>query len=262
MPSPFPGMDPYLERPSLWPDVHHRLLSCMSDVLAPILRPAYFVQIEERVYLMDESDPAWPVIIPDLVIVPTSEYRAYSPPDSESATALLTQPAPAVLVLDEEIRETRLSIIDVGSQKIVTVIELLSPTNKVPGSEGMHSFAEKRKDVLHSDAHWIEIDLLRGGARIPIDGNFANSDYRVHVSRVHERPKSWVWPIALPQRLPRIPIPLRPEHPEAELDLQAVLNLAYDRAGYDLVVKYDRDPTPPLTDSQRAWAKAILTKAD
>jgi hypothetical protein len=252
-------MDPYIERPSRWTGVHHRFLGCMSDLLAPILRPAYFVQIEERVYLMDESDPAWPVIIPDLAIVPSEEYLAYSPPVSElSATALVSRPVAAVVPLDDEIHEARLSILDIDSNKIVTVIELLSPTNKVPGSEGMHSFAEKRKDVLHSDAHWIEIDLLRGGARIPIDGNFADSDYRVHLSRVQERPQSWVWPIALQHRLPKIPIPLRPEHPEAELDLQAVLNLAYDRAGYDLILKYTGDPNPPFTEAQRAWAKTIL----
>ena len=114
---------------------------------------------------------------------------------------------------------------------IVTVIEFLSPTNKVPGSEGLTSFAEKRRDVMRSEAHWIEIDLLRGGARIPIDGNYDGSDYRVHLSRMQERPRSWIWQIGLEQPLPKIPIPLRPDHAEAELDLQTVLNLAYERAG-------------------------------
>lgn len=258
MPSPFPGMDPYLEDHTLWPDVHNRFISVMGELLLPALRPAYFVQIEERVYVTDEFDPARKLIIPDLAISETHLGSATDRFTSESGAALMVQPVPVTVVIDEEIHEPRLEIIDVGSRKVVTVIELLSPANKVPGSEGMRSFADKRKSVLLSDAHWIEIDLLRGGGRIPINGNYDASDYRVHLSRTTERPQSWVWQFSLSQRLPKIPIPLRQEHAEAELDLQSVLNLIYERAGYDLILNYLQEPRPPFRESQLAWAAEML----
>ena len=83
-------------------------------------------------------------------------------------------------------------------------------------------------------------------------------EYLVHVSRVEQRPKGLLWPIRLSQRLPVIPIPLRPEDPDASLDLQAVITTAYDRAGYDLSVDYTRDPVPPLTGEWAAWADGLL----
>ncbi len=258
MPSPFPGMDPYLEDPTLWPDVHLRLINAISEFLLPQIRPTYFCRAEERIYVVDEFDSARKVIIPDVSI---SELdRGTLQQTTASPASMLAEPIPVVTLMDDEIHEPYLQIINTASRQVVTVIEVLSPSNKISGSSGMASYKEKRRDVLRSNANWVEIDLLRGGVRIPLNGRFTESDYRMHWSRVNERPRDWVLPVALEQRLPGIPIPVRPEDPEATLDLQAVLNLVYERAGYELVLDYDRDPVPPLTPAQREWAKPILTK--
>ena len=136
MPSPFPGMDPYLEHPGRWPDVHHRLISVASNLLRSQLRPKYYIRIEERVYLSDESDPGRSVIIPDMRIV-TRAARPHQPTGSSELIAVATvEPVEATTLFEEEIREARLEVIDRELRTMVTVIEVLSPTNKVPNSRG------------------------------------------------------------------------------------------------------------------------------
>lgn len=257
MPSPFPGMDPYLESPSLWPDVHDTFITVIRELLAPGLRPSYFCQIEERVYVVDDYDPVRDVIIPDVVI---SQVHPGQPGSAAApASTAVAEPILVMNFIDEEIHEPLLQIIDAQSREVVTVIEVLSPTNKIPRSNGMASYRKKREEVLQSTANWVEIDLLRAGRRARLRGRFRESDYRMHWSRAKERPKEWVLPVSMAQPLPKIPIPLRPKHPEAELDLQAVLNLVYDRAGYDLILDYRRDPPePPLTDAQRQLVQEVL----
>jgi hypothetical protein len=138
------------------------------------------------------------------------------------------------------------------------VIELISPTNKVPGSRGQTSYQQKRREVLSSPSHWVEIDLLRGGLSFVLREVLPPCEYTVHVSRVERRPKGKVWPIRLSQRLPLVPIPLRPTDPDAPLDLQQVLSTAYDRAAYELEINYRPDPVPPLAAAEAAWADELL----
>jgi hypothetical protein len=187
MPSPFPGMDPYLEDPGLWPDVHTRIITGMSDFLNEALRPKYLVRIEERIYISDEGDPG----------------RS---------------------LLDEQIRERFLEIADRGRRKVVTVIEVLSPTNKFPGSRGLKSFRRKRKETMNSRSHWVEVDLLRTGVSLGLRKRLPPHEYFVHVSPVDRRPEGFLWPIRLDQRLPPIPIPLGPEDRDIVLDLQTRLS--------------------------------------
>ena len=213
MSSPFPGMDPYLEEPGLWPDVHHAIISEMQAVLNRAVRPAYHVRVEERVYISDE---------------------------------------------DDEIHEARLEVIDRTDRSVVTVIEVLSPANKAPGSRGRASYIEKRREVMTSDSHLVEIDLLRAGTRMPTREPLPPADYLVHVSRNDLRPRGLIWPIMLAQRLPVIPIPLRGNDPEVPLDLQQILHTAYERGAYDLAVDYQRQPVPPLNDEQRQWATELV----
>jgi hypothetical protein len=257
MPSPFPGMDPYLENPRLWPDVHHELISVAREMLNVQLRPKYYVRVEERVYISDETDPGRTVLIPDL--------RVADRPASSGATL----PARAVLeadesvemttLLDDEIHESRMEIIDHASRRVVTVIEIVSPTNKVPGSQGRASYLQKRKEVMTSSSHWVEIDLLRQGAPFTARETLPPCAYLVHVSRVQRRPKARVWPVQLRKRLPVVPVPLRPEDADMMLDLQTVLTTVYDRAAYDLAIDYRGEPVPPLTGSDIEWANEILS---
>jgi hypothetical protein len=143
----------------------------------------------------------------------------------------------------------------------VTVIEILSPANKLPGSRGRELYVQKMREVLNSPSHWVEIDLLRDGERVAVGGEVPEHDYQVFVSRAHPgRRRAWIWPIRLHQRLPVIPVPLREPDPDANLDLQELLTTVYDRAGYDLDVDYTRDPNPPLAAEQAAWARGVLAE--
>jgi hypothetical protein len=254
-------MDPYLEEPGLWPDVHHELMSVAREFLNQQVRPKYHVRIEDRVYISDENDPGRQVIIPDLRIAQSGVKR---PPATLPSTFLneagsaVAEPIELTTLIEDEIHEARLEVIDRQQRTIVTVIELLSPTNKVAGARGRASYLEKRTEVMNSPSHFVEIDLLRGGVPLTARELVPPADYYVHVSRKQRRPKGSVWPILLPQRLPIIPIPLRPEDDDAPLDLQHVLATAYQRAAYDLEVDYGQDPQPPLPETYVAWADELL----
>ena len=262
MPSPFPGMDPYLEEPGLWPDVHHELISTIRELLNRDLRPKYHVRIEERVYLSDDDDPGRPVLIPDLRIAERPGWPGPRPPSRGSATLEWIEPIEAVTLIDDEIHEARLEVVDRSDRRVVTTIEILSPANKVSGARGHRNYMEKRQDVMHSPSHWVEIDLLRRGIS-PITGlrvMLPPHDYSVHVSRAERRPKGLIWPIRLDQRLPAVPIPLRTGDGDAPLDLQIALDVAYERAAYDLEVDYRAEASPPLAGEARAWADRLLSE--
>jgi hypothetical protein len=256
MRSPFPGMDPYLEEPGLWPDVHLGFISEMQATLNRQLRPKYHVRVEERVYVSDENDPGRRVIIPDLRI---AEQLGTSGaiPNQESALAV-AEPVVTTILIEDEIHEARLEIIDRSQQQVVTVIEVVSPTNKVPGSRGRASYQQKRQEVLHSPSHWVEIDLLREGEGAVLREMLPRCHYTVHISRVEERPRARTWPIRLHQALPAIPIPLRAEDGDVLLDLPTVLTNVYDRGAYDMVINYRAEANPPLTGPDAAWADELL----
>jgi hypothetical protein len=252
-------MDPYLEEPGLWPDVHHGLISEMQAALNQKLRPKYHVRVEERVYISDENDPGRQLIVPDLSI---AERERGGPRVAHGTTAAagatVAEPVELTTLIEDEIREARLEIIDREHRLVVTVIEVLSPANKVLGSRGRESYLQKRAEVMNSPSHLVEIDLLREGARMAAREVVPPADYYVHVSQKDRRPKGRVWPILLPQRLPAIPIPLHAEDGDVPLDLQQVLASVYNRAAYDLEVDYQKQPVPPLPDHYREWAVGLL----
>ena len=161
-------------------------------------------------------------------------------------------------VIDEEVHESFLKIVDRESREVVTVVEVLSPSNKHPGSYGLLAYRAKRQGLLMSQSHLVEIDLLRGGKRIEFRNALPVSDYLVHVSRVEERPDGRAWPIRLEEPLPPIPIPLRAPDADVELDVQQVLSAIYDRCAYDLEIDYSRDPDPQLTGETALWADRLL----
>jgi hypothetical protein len=251
-------MDPYLEHPGRWPDVHHRLISIASDLLTAQLRPKYYVRVEERVYLSDQQDPGRTVIIPDMRVVAASgRQRGGSIHAAASAVATI-EPVIATTLFDEEIHEARLEVIDRELRSVVTVIEVLSPTNKCQGSRGQRHYQEKRLEVMRSPSHFVEIDLLRAGTAIEVQQTLPAHEYLVHVSRFEDRPKGKLWPIPLQGPLPQIEIPLRTGDAPAMLDLQKVLTTAYDGGAYDLDIDYCSDPVPPLSTFHAEWAVRLL----
>jgi Protein of unknown function (DUF4058) len=259
MHNPFPGMNPYLENPALWAEVHHRLISAIAISLAPALRPKYRVAIEKRTYL-SEGDRAIDVGIPDVAVmttVRTSEIPSDTPQGNVATIAppiveLLTQPLTVTLPILEEVREGYLEIREVATGRVVTSIELLSPTNKRSGN-GRDTYLSKRQRVLGSLTHLVEIDLLRSGRSMDILTELPNSHYRILVSRVSDRPQAQLYGFNLQQPIPIVPIPLAGSDVEPMLDLQGLLNEVYEQAGFDLTIDYAQMPTPGLSKDDQIW---------
>lgn len=265
MPSPFPGMDPYLEKPGLWRDVHLELISGIRFELNAQIQPKFYARVEERVYVEKGIDPERSRWVPDVIIVPQPERGQdpvrikIGPVESEVGGVAVAEPVTTMTWDEEEVHEAYLVIFERENREAVAVIEVVSPPNKARGGPGRKSFERKRFEVMNSSCHWIEIDLLRGGTPFTsIPATYRPYEYFIHVSRHGQRPEGLVWPIRLSQRLPIIPIPLKSGDDDARLDLQAVLATAYDRARYDLEIDYRQEPNPPLEGEWAAWSDRWL----
>ena len=251
MPSPFPGMNPWLEQDALWHDFHQRLLTAMSDAIATEVAPRYYVALEEHVYIHEPPEPVARFLgRPDLAVVRTGAARV------AASTAVLE--APVYTALPEPldvVRESFIEIRDTENDYLVTVLELLSPSNKNAGYD-RDAYVAKRRQYLLSDVNFIEIDLLRGGPRMPIE-ELPSCDYYVLVKRASERTRAGIWPIRLRDAIPPIPVPLRAPDPDVRLDLQAVLHSVYDHAAYRHRI-YRGIPKPKLVGDDAPWAEAIV----
>jgi len=248
MPNPFPGMNPYLESPDFWPEVHHGLISMLQESLVPQLVPKYRVAIEKRIYEL-KGEQSLLVGIPDVSIVRNPTPRNSS--TSNVAVATRTAPIKVTLPMFEEVREAYLEIRDMASKEVVTVIEVLSPANKRPG-KGREMYEENRDKVFGSRTNLVEIDLLRSYEPLPVFGNDIEGSYRILVSRGDCRPAADLYLFNLPDAIPAFPLPLRSGDVEPIVDLQALLNEVYDRAGYDFTLDYTPDPVPALSEPDAA----------
>ncbi|MEG3903685.1 DUF4058 family protein [Microcoleus sp. B4-C5] len=257
MPNPFPGMNPYLESPEFWPEVHHLLISILQESLVPQLVPKYRVAIEKRIYEI-KGEQSLLVGIPDVSIVRPPTPRNSSASNVAVATRTAT-PLKVGLPMFEEVREGYLEIIDIASKEVVTVIEVLSPANKRPG-QGRTMYEEKRDKVLASRSHLVEIDLLRIYEPLPVLGNDIDGTYRLLVSRADCRPTADLYLFNLPDAIPAFPLPLRGDDAEPMVDLQGLLNTLYDRAGYDFTIDYMAELVPALSESDAVWADALLSE--
>lgn len=251
MPSPFPGMDPYLEHPTLWPGVHNGLVAALQLSLAPQLRPRYYIALEERVYVTELDQRAF-VGRPDLAVVGHTEAESALQPASSAAPALMVH-----VPLPEEVRETYLEVRETGTDYVLTVLEVLSPTNKRPG-RGRRIYEDKRMDVLATRTHLVEIDLIRTGEPMPIMGNGSASAYRILVSRGDRRPNATLYAFGVRQAIPTFPLPLKPEDQEPIVDIGRLLHDLYDRASYDLRLDYTGEPDPSLPAAEATWADQLL----
>ncbi len=247
-------MDPYLEQADAWHSFHESFCPAILEMLVPQIRPKYIAKIDEHVYLHELSAEEGQFFGRGDVTL------HHSPNESSlnrSATTLLPSVLGSVRLTVDEERLSFIRILDRETRDVVTVIELLSPSNK-DSSQDRSQYLGKRERVLESAAHLVELDLLRGGRRPPIDGQ-PDCDYCVMVSRAEMRPRVELWPFRLRDRLPPIPVPLRAPDPDAVLDLQAVLDRVYDAAGYEDYI-YAGQPVPPLTSEEATWAAALLSE--
>jgi hypothetical protein len=269
-------MDPYLEHPALWPNVHHRLISGLSDVLVPLLRPRYFVSVELRVYeaalAANELVGIGDVMVtrePARGLTPMRPQRPDEREQSAVAVAMYADQRTHGAVLEVElpvsveVREHYLEVRVPRTHELVTTIEVLSPSNKQAG-KGRQQYEEKRLAVAETRTNLVEIDLLRGGDPLPVLQRGVPlpreraGDYRVLVSRGGHRHSSDLHVIALREPLPAIPVPLRPEDDAPLVDLGEVLTAAYDRGGLELLLDYRAEPVPPLSAADAAWADDLL----
>jgi hypothetical protein len=255
MANPFPGMNPYLEHPDLWHQVHNRLIVGLADAIAGQVAPDYFVSIEQRIY-QSFADPQSLVGIADVGIQRDRDPQI-DLPRQEGAVGTLTKPQRVQLPVPWDIKERYLEIREAATKALITVIEILSPTNKRAG-EGRSLYEAKRVKVLNSQTNLVEIDLLRAGQPLPLEGA-QRSQYRILVSRAGDRPQADLFAFNLQEPIPDIPIPLRGEMPEPIVSLQALLNETYQRGRLDLLIDYGTDPVPGLDAPDRSWVQTLLT---
>ncbi len=259
MPSPFPGMDPFIESQK-WEDFHARFVTAIGDALVPVVRPKYIVDVERRIYL-ERIDPTEPV---QTWVADAAIYHRFDhlpDPSGGGSVAIANEPSikPKVCTIpySEEHRETFITIRRGSPARVVTVIELLSPTNKRKGTEGRDQYLERIHALLKTSASLVEIDLLRGGER-PAVSNPPPGDYFAMVSKPQPRPLAEVYAWSLADPLPRILIPLSIEDPDVPLDLQAAFNLVYDRAGYDYAINYQQPVAPPLSETEQPMIAKVV----
>jgi hypothetical protein len=249
-------MDPWLEGP-LWTNVHTQLSVEIARQLAPRLRPRY-VPLTEKVFLLDTMGAEEGVAITTLDVRPDVAVAStgFGPGGAAAAGAALAPPPLRVpTVMPARVPHVTIEIREVERRRLVTAIEVLSPTNK---RGGRREYLRKRRRILLSRAHLMEIDLLRTGRRVPMQEPLPNAPYFAFVSRAEERPLTGVWPIQLTTPLPPLPVPLLAGDPDVELDLQAALNSTYDGFSYDLAIDYNRPPRVPLGPDEAAWAQERL----
>ncbi|TEU10324.1 MAG: DUF4058 family protein [Anaerolineales bacterium] len=262
MPSPFPGMDPYLEDPTLWPDVHQSLITYIRDALQPELRPRYHACIGERRYVVESPHPMYPAVV--LVRRPRAVREAeVVAPVADVATVEADTPV-VLAVSPVEHREPFVEIVHTAGGEVITVIEVLSPANKTPG-EGHRLYRRKQKEILDSSAHLVEVDFLSEGLHTVAisEEALASLKERRYLVSVNRRPKRYqfeLYPVPLQRRLPRIRVPLREPDPDVVLDLQAVFTRCYDNGGYEDLMDYHRPPPVSLSSEEVAWLESLLGK--
>lgn len=256
MPSPFPGMDPYFESQRNWSGFHHGLADEISAQLNRNVRPKYYARpATYATYdVIEVSEPVSRAIYPDVAV-----WQRPQTPSTQTGVRLIDPPqSQSIVAVETQLRLANVEVRRVGDDQLITAIEILSPINKRPGIE-RDKYLRKRRELLRSDVHLMEIDLLRGGQRSPLETPVPHASYYVTLSRENRRPYVEVWSIQLNQRLPVVAVPLSRPDKDVALDLEAVVGAVYERGGYDVSIDY-RQPVPPpeLDESDAEWAQQLL----
>jgi len=257
MKSPFPGMDPYIEACGLWGDFHDDLISEIKRALAQAAPPHYLVRTSEREYLelLGAEENGTYVFIPD-VNVAVPKQRAKSRSKGGASAVVDADPKPIVMraLIDAEVREKFVEISEASpGHRLVTCIEVLSPTNKRPGTTGWNVYQRKRQSLLLGGVNLIEIDLLRGGRRMPMLDPWPKTPYTFMVARAFKEQACEVWPVHWRRPLPTIPVPLAKPDPDIPLSLQPMIEAIYQRSRYSASIDYGNPLSPPLSRADSAW---------
>ncbi|MFL5802715.1 MAG: DUF4058 family protein [Roseiflexaceae bacterium] len=256
MPSPLPGMNPYLEAPDIWEDFHANLATEIRSRLTPQLRPRYIAVLTPHVTYEELSIQETRLAKPDVAIV-KQEERPWD------GAAVAIAPLIGRVALEVPIRSQSIEIRETKTGLLVTAIEILSPVNKRPGHEAFDTYRRKRRDLLRTDVHLLEIDLLRAGQHPPLETRLPDLPYFVFLSRGEQRPRVDIWPLKLQEPIPLLPVPLLAPDPDVALDLGHAIQTIYDEAAYDLRIDYHQPPPKPdLAQNDATWLDAHLRTAD
>ncbi len=251
MPSPFPGMDPYIES-WIWSTFHTNVIVAICDQLNPRLPRRYIASTDLYVWRVDDKER---LLIggPDVFV----SDRAPAP----TCGGVATVTAPINTTLPGVVRKQRhIKIIDSEERRVVTVIEVLSPSNKT-GSEDGQAYRLKPEEYMASGINLVEIDLLRSGIRPPLgDPAPPICDYYILVHRGWQSSRLGIWPISIRDPLPPVPIPLDPDVPDVMLNLRACIDHVYDFGRYAEQLDYSKPPRPPLREPDATWARELLTQ--
>lgn len=259
MKSPFPGMDPYIEAHGLWEDFHDDLIAEIKRSLAQAAPERYLVRTGKRSYLVlvEEEGKKDHAFVPD-VRIETTESRKKPSRRKGHGTALAETEASFEVMrmrifIEEEHREAFVEIYEAtAEQRLVTCIEVLSASNKRPKTVGREEYLRKRQSVVLGEVNLVEIDLLRGGMRMPMLDPWPDSPFTLLVSRPSRKPDCEVWPAFCHHKLPTVPVPLSHPDPDLSLNLQPMIDAVYQRSRYGNTIDYSKPLTPPLSSEERA----------
>ena len=255
MASPFPGMDPYLEDPAYWSDFHRRFITYCSNAVLDGLPDGYDARIDEkiRVVIPEETGTRY---YPDVAVTGGPAMGTTSAA-TEGATAVAAESIQMTEI--EEERDVWIEVLRRPGRELVTVIEVLSPSNKV--GDGLRDYTARRDEFLHQRVHFVEINLLVGGRRPPIASPWPPGEYYTLIARGDQHPKAGVIRWTIHDPLPEIPIPLVAPDPDVKIDLQHVFSRAYDEGRYRRVVNYSALPVAPLSAADKEWATERIRSA-
>ncbi len=256
MPSPFPGMDPYLEDQGYWPDFHMWFITCWVEILASQLPDHYDARMEERVYLVEVPEVEVKLIRPDIALM----RRETGESSIARAGAVATlEPVTLPLPIIDEVREISIRVTHRDNQTLVAVLELLSPTNNSGTGRGV--YLERRAAVLSQPVHLVELDLLLNGHRLPMGRPLPAGHFYTFISRSDQRRKSDVYAWNLHDPLPTIPIPLKAPDSDVAIDLAQVFALAYQRGRYDRACRYAAEFNLALDAELLRWVQSQAATA-
>lgn len=255
MESPFPGMDPCTEARHLWKGIHTQLIGELSThLLPPLLSPAYYVDVEPSLQVRGGQS-----LFPDLQVLTTHRNPSQRPSGWALPVAEATMQLTTVPEVEEDEEESAIYIREAASEQLVTVIEILSYSNKTRGIDKYARYMAKRRDVLNGGVHLVEIDLLRWGQRVAEP--LPNSPYHILVTRADEQPQGRVWSFDMADLIPTTPLPLLAHDEYVPLPLQTAYSTIYQARNFRNRLDYKIDPEPPLTAEQKQFIHTLLFAA-
>jgi len=261
MKSPFPGMDPYIEACGLWEGFHGHLIEAIYQAVAKVLPRGYIVDTAVRSYvvLMGSEGKDESLAKPDVAVTQAAAGKKPRKKKGGVAVAEDAESVPMQAFIAEKFEETFVELYaELEERILVTCIEVLSPSNKRRGTEGWLEYQRKRQAMLLGKANFLEIDLLRGGSKMPMLTAWPDSPYALLVCRAFNAPRSRAWKAHFERPLPPIPVPLLDSDPDLTLDLQPLLDSIYSLGRYDERIDYARPLTPPLSAAEAAVVRTLL----